>query len=207
MNVKKYPPTDPHFAEKVRGACRNDFERGMVYILLASGMHVSNLVARHRGKPLDPVIMTYDGDLRWDRVKTYRPMKARVPHGDRDLVRWWLKKFPRRRSERSIQYHIKEIGRRSGFPDLSPTSFRVWRACKLLDEGVPPHEVRHLIGCSMNVLMDNYAQLKDDRRVEELSKLSTSRIGLEKDHEDKEDANEDRDGGDTTYVPPPEPTL
>jgi hypothetical protein len=169
MNVKKYPSTDPLFMEKIRGSCRDDFERGIVAILSASSMHVANLVAQFRGKKLKPPILTSEGDLRWHRVKTDRPMTARVPPGDRDLVRWWLDRYPHKRSERAIQYRLKEIGKRAGFPDLSPNSFRVWRACKLLDEGISPHTVKHLIGCSLTTLMENYAQLEDARRVENVN--------------------------------------
>lgn len=167
MNVKKYPSTDPLFMEKVRGSCRDDFERGIVAILAASSMHVANLVAQFRGRKLEPARLTSEGDLRWKRVKTDRPMSARVPVGDRDLVEWWLERYPWKRSERSIQYRLKEIGARAGFPDLSPNSFRVWRACKLLDEGMSPHKVKHLIGCSLGTLMENYAQLEAARRVED----------------------------------------
>jgi site-specific recombinase XerD len=167
MNVKKYPSSDPHFIEKVRGACRNDYERGMVFILEASGMHVSNLVGQHRGRRLEAPILNDEGDLRWRRVKNERPMSARVPKGDRTTVKWWLDRYVHRRTERAIQYRLKEIGERAGFPDLSPNSFRVWRACRLLDEGMSPHKVKHLLGCSLEVLMENYAQLEDARRVEE----------------------------------------
>lgn len=167
MNVKKFPSTDPHFIEKVRGACRNDKEKGIVYILQASGMHVANLVGQYRGRRLGPVILTNEGDLRWKRVKTYKPMTARVPEEDREVVRWWLDRYHYKRSERWVQYTLREIGERVDIPDLSPNSFRVWRACNLLDEGMSPHKVKHLLGCSLDVLMENYAQLEAARRVEE----------------------------------------
>lgn len=166
MNVKKYPSTDPLFLEKIRGSCRDDFERGIVAILSSTGMHVANLVGQHRGRKLVPPYLTGEGDLRWRRVKTNVPMSARIPVGDRDLVSWWLDRYVHKRSERAVQYRLKEIGERAGFPDLSPMSFRVHYACKLLDEGMSPHKVKHQLGCSLEVLMGNYAKLEAARRVE-----------------------------------------
>lgn len=165
MNVKKYPSTDPQFMQKVRGACNNDYERGIVFILSASGMHVSNLVALYRGQRLQKATITNEGDLRWRRVKNNKPMSARVPVGDRPVVEAWLSRYPYHRSERSIQYRLKDIGARAGFPDLSPMSFRVQRACDLLDLGMSRHEVKHLLGCSSEVIDHNYSILQDARRV------------------------------------------
>lgn len=166
MNVKKYASTDPHFIEKVRGACQTDFERGMVYILQHTGMHVSNLVGSFRGRKLKAPVLTNEGDIRWRRVKNNKPMSARIPEEDREVVGMWLIKYVHRRSERTIQYRLHDLGARVDIPDLSPNSFRVYYACKLLDDGKSPHKVKHLLGCSLEVLMENYAMLEAARDVE-----------------------------------------
>jgi integrase len=164
MNVKKYPESDPNFLNKIRGACRNDYERGMVYILQHTGCHVANLVATDKNRRL---IMNSRGDIRWRRVKNSKPLKAKVPTGDREIVEKWLSTYPGKRTTRAIRYKIETIGKRAGFPEISPMTFRSQRACDLLDEGMSPHQVKHLIGTSLATLEGHYAQLKADRRIDE----------------------------------------
>jgi len=163
MNVKKYPETDPLFYDKVRGSCRNAYERGLVFILQHTGAHISSLLVTENKKR-----MVLRGDyLYWRRPKNNKPMRSRVPRGDRPVIMAWLDLIPGNRTGRALQYKLKTIGERSGFPDLSPMSFRVQYGCKLLDDGKPPHEVCHLLGCTLGVLMNNYAQLQAARTVEE----------------------------------------
>ena len=163
MNVKKYPETDPQFYEKVRGACRNDYELGLVFILQHTGAHISCLVTTDSKKK-----MRLKGDyLYWRRPKNDKPMRSRIPKGDREIIVSWLRTIPGNRTERALQFKIKTIGDRAGFPDLSPMSFRVQYGCKRLDDGKPPHEVCHLLGCNLSTLMNNYAQLNEAREVEE----------------------------------------
>jgi hypothetical protein len=159
MNVKKYPEADPHFYDKVRGACKNDLERGLIIILQWTGMHLSCLLS------LTPEQMDKRGNIHWRRPKTGRPMKAAIPTGDQDLVRAWIDEHgSNRKKMRMTQYRIGWIGERAGFEDLSAMTFRVMKGCTLLDEGMPPHQVCHRLGCSLDTLMDHYAQLMDDRR-------------------------------------------
>jgi integrase len=159
---KKYPESDPDFYMKVRGACQNDFERGLVIILQHTGMHISCLMS------LEPSQLDAKGDIYWNRVRTDRQMRARVPKGDLSLVEKWIKTWgSSKRSKRWARYVLKRIGKDAGFPDLSPMSFRMQKSATLLDENMQPHEVCHRLGCSLNVLMDSYAQLKDDRRADQ----------------------------------------
>jgi hypothetical protein len=163
VNVKKFPEADPLFHQKVMGACQNDFERGLVIILRATGMHLSCLTS------LTPKQMDMKGRISWHRPKTGRPMRATIPKGDRDLARDWIETFGGEgstRSDRWVQYVIKDIGARAGFPDLSPMSFRVQRGCDLLDEGEPPHRVAHLLGCKLSTLEEHYAVLRADRKAD-----------------------------------------
>jgi len=161
MNVKKFPEPDPQFFEKVRGACKNDLERGMVIILQWTGMHLSSLLS------LTPGQMDKRGNLHWRRTKNSRQMRAAIPKGDQDLVRSWIAQYgSNRRKARMTQYRFSWIGERAGFDDLSPMTFRVMRGCVLLDDGMPPHEVCHILGCSLHTLMDHYAVLKADRRAQ-----------------------------------------
>jgi len=161
MNTKKFPEADPAFYEKVRAAAVSDFQRGIVFILQHSGMHLECLLG------LEPSQMDDKGDIHWHRTKTDRPMRARIPPEDRMTVRAWIERYGRnRKSPSGVQWALKQVGARAGFPDLSPMSFRTQRAVVLLDEGMQPHEVCHIMGCSLDVLMANYAQLKVDRRVQ-----------------------------------------
>ncbi len=156
---KKFPEADPHFYEKVRGACKDDYERGMVFILQHTGMHLGNLVA------LTPDQLDRAGHIHWRRGKTGRPMRSLIPAGDQALIKSWIARWGHHsRTTRSIEYRIAEIGDRAGFPRLAPTTFRTQRGCTLLDEGWQPHEVCHILGCKLSTLMDHYAVLKDDRR-------------------------------------------
>lgn len=158
---KKFPEPDPEFYMKVRKAAMNDYQRGIVFILQATGMHLQCLVS------LTPSQMNVRGDILWRRTKTARPMRARIPKMDRREVRDWIRNFgSNNRTGRWVQYNLKEVGLRAGFPDLSPMTFRTQRAVRLLDDGEPYHEVAHLMGCSPSVLMANYAQLKEDRKVD-----------------------------------------
>jgi site-specific recombinase XerD len=161
MNVKKFPEPDPVFYEKCRAAATSDFQRGIVFILQATGMHLACLLG------LTPSQMDAKGDIHWKRTKNDRPMRARVPSADRMTVRAWIDRYgSNKKSESGVQWALKEVGARAGFPDLSPMTFRAQRAVVLLDEGMPPHEVAHIMGCSPEVLNANYAQLKSDRRVQ-----------------------------------------
>lgn len=158
---KKFPEPDPEFYMKVRKAAMNDYQRGIVFILQSTGMHLQCLVS------LTPAQMNLRGDILWRRTKTARPMRARIPKMDRREVRDWIRNYgSNNRTGRWVQYNLKEVGLRAGFPDLSPMTFRTQRAVRLLDDGEPYHEVAHLMGCSPSVLMANYAQLKDDRKVD-----------------------------------------
>lgn len=162
MNVKKFPEPDPDFYLKCRAAAISDFQRGIVFILQATGMHLACLMS------LKPNQMNSTGDISWHRTKTSRPMRARVPMADRMTVRAWIGKYgSNKRDDSSVQKTLKKVGARAGFPDLSPMTFRAQRAVRLLDEGTHYHEVAHLMGCSPHVLMANYAQLKEDRKIDE----------------------------------------
>lgn len=161
MNVKKFPEADPEFYDKVRAAAVSDFQRGIVFILQHTGMHLACLLA------LTPKQFDDKGDIRWRRTKTGRQMRAKVPSGDRSTVKAWIERYGSgKKSSSGVQWALKQVGARAGFPDLSPMSFRVQRAVMLLDAGEPYHEVAHVMGCSPGVLMSNYAQLKADRRVD-----------------------------------------
>lgn len=176
---KKFPEPDPDFYMKVRAASINDFQRGVVFILQATGMHLKCLVS------LTIDQMDIKGDISWRRTKTERPMRARVPEGDRMTVRAWIEAYgSNKRTGRWVQYNLKEVGTRAGFPDLSPMTFRAQRAVRLLDEGEPYHEVAHLMGCSPHVLMANYAQLKEDRKIDESDARRTLALHVDEEEVD-----------------------
>lgn len=158
---KKFPEPDPNFYKKVRAHATTDFQRGIVFILQATGMHLACLLS------LKPNQMNTNGHISWARTKTGRPMRAKVPKADRMTVRAWIGRYgSNKRSASGVQKALRQVGARAGFPDVSPMTFRAQRAVRLLDEGEPYHEVAHLMGCSPGVLMANYAQLKEDRKVD-----------------------------------------
>lgn len=167
MNVKKFPNPDPNFYNKIRGAARTDYERGMVYILQHTGMHISNLVSLKEDNYENVGVRV--SMITWRRVKNKKPMRAPIPKGDRDVCLRWIQKFGNnKRSTRAIQYKLKAIGDRAGIPGLSQMSFRAQFAVTMLDAGEPAHEVCHMLGCSKETLDNHYAQIKQARRVLEL---------------------------------------
>ena len=165
MNNKKYPDPDPDFYPKIRGVCRNDYERGMVYILQHTGMHISSLCDLQDGD------IDLKGFIHWRRPKNDKPMRSLIPKGDiPGCEKWILMWGENRRSHRAIQYKIATIGERAGYPGLAAMSFRTQYACTLLDEGTPPHKVVFMMGCSLETLMNHYTQLEQARKIIERDK-------------------------------------
>lgn len=159
---------------KIRGVARNDYERGMIFILQHTGMHVSNLVS------LDRDDLNDQGWISWRRVKNRKPMRSLIPKGDIMACQIWISSYGRnRRTTRAIQYKIAAIGERAGYPGLSPMSFRAQYAITMLDDGQPPHEVKHMLGCSLDTLMNHYAQIQAARRVMQSEKETCPQCGTE----------------------------
>jgi len=155
----KYPePDSKEFYMTMRSATLNSYELGIVTILELTGMHVSALVSltdeNLKGQ-----------NIRWRRPKTFENQTARVPKGDLPVVQGWILTYGNgRRTDRAIRYALQRIGERVGFPDVSPMTYRHQRAVVLLDDGMSPHEVAHILGCTLGTLEKHYAQVKADRR-------------------------------------------
>lgn len=141
---------------------RNDKERGMIVILNYSGMHVSSLLTLNRSN-LKRAGNSYR--LEWRRTKTKRAMSCTIPTKYIEPVTVFLES--RKPSRQYIHRVIKEWGNRAGYDDISPMSFRHTRCVRAFlpkeqgGEGQPFFVVSQLMGCSMGVVVRNYAMMTD----------------------------------------------
>ena len=161
-STTKYPIIDQDFFPKMLAESHNDKERGMVIILYYSGMHVSNLIE------LTPSDFKKEGGLyrlEWRRKKTAKAMSCIVPNRFLEPVRTFLE--ARKPSRQYVHRVIKEIGHNAGYDDISPMTFRHSKCVRAFmpkeqgGDGHPFFVVNQIMGCSMGVVVRNYAQMTD----------------------------------------------
>lgn len=162
----KYPVHDKDFYIKMRGACLDQEERGLVEILELSGMHVSSIC---KLKKDDLIRQGSKFILQWIRPKTNLKMQAIVPKEYLEDIKYFLEK--RRKKRITYYYMIKKIGERAGYDNISPMTFRHQRCIRALrDENFSVFEVPHLMGCSLNVVVRNYSKIKESELLERSEK-------------------------------------
>lgn len=158
----KYGVTDEAFLPKMIEKCKDDEERGLVYILFYTGMHGSIL------SELTPDNIKRVGDasyLRWERTKTGRMMEARIPQASLPLI----VSFVSSSRKKSIQWYnvlLKRIGHDAGFDDVSTLTFRHTRCINLIRDGMPLMTVAQLMGCTPDVVMRNYGRYSESQKRE-----------------------------------------
>ena len=161
MGCTKYPVLDDSFTLKILGACRNDEERGLVTILDLTGMHVSSVCSLGPSSLIRQASKAY---LRWIRPKTKKTLQALVP---KEALQTIIEFLGMRRKTRQ-HYHalVREIGRRAGFEDVSPMTFRHNRCLRgLTREGYTIFEIPQVMGCTLDVAVRNYSKLREDQLV------------------------------------------
>jgi len=159
MGCTKYPVLDDDFLIKMLGSCINDEQRGMISILSLTGMHISSLCS------LGPDSMILQGSksyLQWVRPKTHKTLQALVPKDSVQSTVSFLKM--RRKSRQYYHFLTKEIGKRAGYQDVSPMTFRHNRCLRgLTKEGYSIYEIPQVMGCTLDVAVRNYSKLREDQ--------------------------------------------
>lgn len=152
----KYAIRDPTFYSKMRAAAWNEEVTGMLVILEHTGMHVSSLCE------LSPKSLLRRGDdnvLEWKRPKTNKTLNRSIPADDVGWVRAFLAK--KRKSRQHYHRIIKEVGKRAGYDGVSPMTYRHQRCLFLLRNGYEIWVVPQIMGCTFDVVLNNYAKLKE----------------------------------------------
>lgn len=143
------------FDNAMLAACDTDEERAVVYILALTGMHISSLLNL---KPSDVVRRGPDVLLTWERPKTRKRMEHAVPKGRIALVEAFAGRIRRRPSTDAYNFILKRIGRKAGYPDVSPMTFRHNYCRRLIDAGGSLLTIPTEMGCSEQVAVRNYAR-------------------------------------------------
>jgi len=156
---KKYANEDPDFYLKMRGAASTLLERGAVIILELTGMHVTSLA------DLEADALVREGDRHYlyfrlpKRQRKRRSLRASVPREDVKTVREWLKRYSGRRSTRWLSQVVHDVGVRSGYPNVSPMTYRATRIVKLMDSLKSVRQVSYRTGATFSTIEDHYAQV------------------------------------------------
>ncbi|MHA1286545.1 MAG: tyrosine-type recombinase/integrase [Candidatus Thorarchaeota archaeon] len=160
MGETKYPVLDPNFPLKIIGACRDSEERGLMKILLLTGMHISSVCSLGSGNMINQGSKVY---LKWKRPKTNKTLQVLVPKDYLEDIQGFIKGY-RRKSRQQYFNMVRAIGGRAGYQDISPMTFRHTRCIRALeDEGYSIYELPHLLGCSLDVVVRNYTKLREDQ--------------------------------------------
>lgn len=158
----KFAILDDNFFPRMMSEARNDKERGMVAILYYSGMHASSLLTLNRSN-LKRIGSNHR--LEWRRTKTARAMSCAIPSRYNEPVIAFLES--RKPSRQYIHRVVKELGQKAGYDDISPMTFRHTRCVRAFmpkdqgGDGLPFFAVNQIMGCSMGVVVRNYAIMAD----------------------------------------------
>jgi hypothetical protein len=159
----KYPVLDPAFLAKMIAECRDDEERGMVFILHYSGMHGSCLTLLTKESLFREGEKTY---LQWHRTKNKKTMRCLLPKERLSIVEVFLNS-----KKKTIQCYnnwLKQMGKRAGFDGISTMTFRHNRCLRAAtEEGYSLLLIPQVMGCSMDVVARNYSKLKEDQLSEQ----------------------------------------
>ena len=157
-SMKYAPPGDQEeFYDNLRKACRTEAEEATLMLLWRTGMHASTLCSR------DWVIV--QDYCSWTRPKTGKYLRATLKWSEIKLILRCDNAGLLPASTSTLRRWVRRIGDRAGYAAVSPLTFRHSRAVWLLDEGIKPHRVACLLGCSYEVLEKHYAQLEAERLV------------------------------------------
>jgi len=162
MGYRKYPILDEDAEIRLIGACRTPEERGLVKILLISGMHISSCVSLTRDNIKKRGSRHF---LEWSRTKTRRGVPAQIPKDYLDDIVAYLSR-PRRLTRQQHNNILRDIGERAGYDELAPMTFRHTLCVKLIRAGWAVPEIAQKLGCSHGVVVQNYAILREDQLLE-----------------------------------------
>ncbi len=155
--MPKEPLMESEF-NKILKNCKTDFEKQTVLILRYTGMHISVLVRANeefiKGKY-----------IQWYRPKTGNLVRIPIHPKLKKFLKEYLK--TNRPSYREYYWHlIKDIGKRSGLPELSPMTFRHTFGVSLLDEQYSMTQVQKMMGVTNLGVITRYTQYSDKQMEE-----------------------------------------
>jgi integrase len=171
LGATKYAVPDPDFYKKMVAATYDEEEaaydiekKGLIIVLSLTGCHIGAVSGdKKSGRPgmseTNLVRQGADHFLIWPRPKTDKTLRAFVPRRYVEDVRAFL---AMRRKHRSHYWRmVRDIGLLAGFEDVSPHTFRHQRCVVLLKSGKRVDEVCHILGCTVEVAVRNYAVEED----------------------------------------------
>jgi site-specific recombinase XerD len=154
---RKYGIADDAFLPRMIEQCKDDEERGLVYILYFSGMHGSVLTALSIENLKREGMNHYY--LVWKRTKTKAYMEAPVPNDKVPIIESFLS--GRKKSLQWYNVLLHRIGERAGYDAVSTMTFRHTRCINLIKDGIPLPSVAQLMGCTEEVVMRNYGKYSE----------------------------------------------
>lgn len=156
----KYPITDDGYDLKLLAACRTPTERGMISLLTITGMHVSTL------EKLSAADLRTSGDrvfVEYRRMKNAKPMRFEIPPDRLEDVRVFLN--GKKRSRQHYHAVVKQVGELAGYPGISPMTLRHSACISFIKKAgaASIFVVPHQMGCSLNIVVRNYAALSPEQ--------------------------------------------
>ena len=167
IGATKFPVLDADFRLKVLGACSDDEERGLLGILIITGMHISCISKpekqEDRALHVRPKIVKEGKDsyIVWSRPKTKRTMKKLIPREMLQTIEAFLKM--REKTARWYNDVIKAVCARAGYEGVSSMTIRHTYCLSKLKDGYSIYEMPHEMGCTLNVVARNYSKLREDQ--------------------------------------------
>lgn len=150
--MPKEPLMEKDF-NKILKNCDNEFEKQTILILRYTGMHISVLCKLDK----ECIKGKY---IQWYRPKTGKLVRIPMHPKIKNIV----KKFIESREYNYREYYwalVKNIGKRSGFPELSPMTFRHTFGVSLLDQGYSMTQVQKMMGVTNLGVITRYTQYSD----------------------------------------------
>ncbi len=106
----------------------------------------------------------------WHRAKTGRSLRQAVPPDMLPSIQGFLDEgFGRRKCISQYSKMVRSVGKRAGYENISPNTLRHTRCLRALmprdkgGDGLTIYEAAHVLGCSLDVVVRDYAALSDEQ--------------------------------------------
>lgn len=176
MGTVKYPILDRDVRIKMLGCCVDDRQRGLVLLLLNTGMHPSVFSSPRKAKerPRPPPKIMRDGKtsyLQWSRPKSNKTLRS-LPIAKEDLRLIKIFLDAPRQSNKHHDQVLQRIGERAGYDGVSCLTLRhtycIWllRPREEGGAGMTIYQVPHWMGCTLEVVARNYAIMSGEQLLE-----------------------------------------
>lgn len=159
MNVRKFGISDDSFLPKMIERCRDDEERGLVYVLYFTGMHGGSLRSLTREN------LKREGDryfISWRRKKTNKLLEAEIPSDKLGVITSFLE-ARRKKSIRWVNTRLHQMGKDSGYDGVCAMTFRHTRCIKLILQGAPLPAIKEAMGCTEQVIERAYGKMTPEQ--------------------------------------------